>query len=418
MGYLITIVSTLIVIFLVYRFWIRFKEKQINITAYNEKISRNSFIASDLISISKITENNSQYKILVVEDDPVNRKILTAQLSSAHYNIVAVETGTEAIKVITQDIDIDLVLLDIMLPDLSGFTVCRSIRERFNMFEKPIIMVTAKNYIKDLVDGFEAGANDFITKPYNIYELIARINSSISLKRVVEYNSSLEKNNKLKSDIMDMAAHDLRSPLTIISGYANRLLKRFDPKGIDYENISKILRSSNKMLSIICKLLKDSKYENLPIDIEPVDISNLIKKSIEFYSDSAESKYQNIICTYPDQAAILNIDSDSFSTIIDNLLSNAIKYSPLHSQINIDIKINKNNILISIKDQGDGFTKDEIENLFVKYFPFSSSATQGESSVGLGLSIVKSMVSRYLGTITVESQKGEGSNFILTFPRE
>lgn len=393
------------------------RRKKIRGLILDQKISQTSFSPPDVISIKKITERNNLYKILIVEDDPVNKKILTSQLSSAKYKVIAVETGEEALKHVNNDKEIDLVLLDLILPDLSGFTVCRAIREKYTLFEKPVIMVTAKNQIKDLLEGFEVGANDFLTKPYNIYELIARINSSISLKRVVEYNTSLEKINTLKSEIMDMAAHDLKSPLTIISGYAKRLIKNINPDTTEIDNAKKILHSSDKMLTIINRLLEDSKYENLTLHFEEVNIDKLIRDSIDFYKDSAADKKQDIILNSKSKDLFINVDKDSFTTIIDNLLSNAIKYSPLNSKIKVEIINEKESVKIIIADKGNGFTKEEIKNLFVKYFPFSNKPTLGEASTGLGLSIIYNMVMKNSGSISVESKKGNGSKFILNFPK-
>lgn len=409
--------ATAIIVIAVIKIFDKFNKKKNKGVVLNERITQKEFNTPDIIYIDKITKNNSLYKILIVEDDPINKKILTAQLSSAKYQVIAVETGEEALKKINSDSEIDIVLLDLVLPDLSGFTVCRAIREKYTIFEKPIIMVTAKNQIKDLVEGFEVGANDFITKPYNIYELIARINSSISLKRVVEYNTSLEKINKLKSDIMDMAAHDLKSPLTIISGYARRLIKKFGNDTSESDKVNKILNSSNKMLTIINRFLEDSKIDSLSLNFEETDIVDLINKSVDFYTDSANYKNQKLDFFSNKDCHILNVDKDSFTTIIDNLLSNAIKYSPLDSKIKVHVSDNKDSVKVSIEDRGEGFTNKEIENLFVKYFPFTNRATKGESSTGLGLSIIYNMVQKNSGKIYVESKKGVGSKFKLVFPK-
>lgn len=382
-----------------------------------QKIIRKEFNTTDKEYLTRITDSNSKYKILIVEDDPVNRKILTSQLSAAKYKVVDVVNGESALKAINDDPNIDLVLLDIMLPDLSGFTVCKAIREKYTMFEKPVIMVTAKNKIEDLLDGFQVGANDFIIKPYNIYELIARINSSLSLKSVVEHNTSLKKINKLKSDIIDMAAHDLKSPLTIISGYARRLIKNLGEDSNERDNAEKILNSSNKMLNIVSRLLEDSKYYDFILNFETLNIVELIDKSINFYSDTAKQKKQYIKVDKSSNSIDLKVDRESFYAIVDNLLSNAIKYSPLNSIISVSIEDKLEKCVISISDEGDGFTKEELDNLFNKYFPITNKPTNGESSTGLGLSIVHNMVKRNNGFIQVESEKMKGSKFILTFPK-
>ncbi|MGL1893739.1 MAG: hybrid sensor histidine kinase/response regulator [Spirochaetaceae bacterium] len=408
---LVIAISTIIIHILI----IKKGKKKFNPLAINSKLSKKDFTKSDKFSIDDLTEKNKNYKILIVEDDFVNRKLLTAQLTAAKYSVITAENGEQALNLITKQKDIDIVLLDLILPDISGFTICKKIRESYTLYQKPVIMVTSKNYIKDLIDGFEAGANDFITKPYNIYELIARINSSISLKNMFEDNSSLKKINKLKSDIVDMAAHDLKSPLTLISGYATRNLKSITPGSKESANTNKILDSSNKMLSIIDNLLNDSRSENKILNFVDLNVCDIINLSIEFYSDMANNKNQKVNFYYYNPEILLHIDKISFTTIVDNLLSNAIKFSPVNSHINIKIKEENKNIILSFNDCGNGFTQDEIDNLFIKFFPFTNKPTQGENSTGLGLYIIQDMVTKNNGSISVTSTRGKGSEFKLTF---
>lgn len=391
------------------------RNRRFNNSISNKKLETKDFTSDDFIPVQPLIKNNSLSKILIVEDDPANRKILKAQLTAAKYKVVTAVDGFSALSTINKDPEISLVLLDLILPDISGFKVCEKIRESFTMYEKPVIMVTSKNYIKDLIDGFEAGANDFVTKPYNIYELITRINSSISLKRIFEDNTSLKKINQLKSDIVDMAAHDLKSPLTLISGYSNRILKSSDEDSIERKNASKIVDSSNKMLNIINKLLDDSKSENQVLNFEIINIKSIITESIEFYNDMAFNKAQTLTFICEKDSYDSNIDRNSFTTIIDNLISNAIKYSPENSEIIIKLYDEGDLNCITIKDFGNGFTNKEIDNLFKKYFPYKNKPTKGETSTGLGLYIVNDMVAKNYGTIALDSSIGEGSEFKLNF---
>ncbi|MBN2618171.1 MAG: response regulator, partial [Spirochaetales bacterium] len=285
------------------------------------------------------------------------------------------------------------------------------------IYQLPIIMVTSKNRIKDLIDGFEAGANDFITKPYNIYELITRINSAISLKNIFDDNTTLKEINKIKSDIVDMAVHDLKSPLTIISGYSKRIIKNCEKDQVAFENSNKILASSNKMLTIIDKLLTDSKFQNHIMDFQSHNINKLVEESINFYIDLANNKNQKIDYKYDDSINTILIDKNAFNTIIENLLSNAIKYSPINSIISIKIYNTEYDVCISIKDSGNGFTKEEMDNMFTKYFPYTNKPTKGENSTGIGLYIIKDMVNKNGGKILLNSERGQGSEFIIKFPK-
>nr|WP_281283512.1 HAMP domain-containing sensor histidine kinase [Thiospirochaeta perfilievii] len=218
--------------------------------------------------------------------------------------------------------------------------------------------------------------------------------------------------------MVDMAAHDLKSPLTLISGYANRIVKNTPEDSLERTNADKIVNSSNKMLSIINKLLNNSKYENQILNYEKLNIVDLINCTIKFYSDMAQNKKQKINFYYYSPEIFINVDKVSICTVLDNLLTNAIKYSPTNSHININLEDNGVSVKISIKDSGDGFTEKEIENLFTKFFPFKNKPTQGENSTGLGLYIIYDMVKKNNGKIDLKSKIGNGSEFILTFPKE
>lgn len=397
-----------------------FKKESRKLTreSFNEENLSSSIRNSDLLSLDSINAHNSQYKILIVDDDLMNRRILSAQLGIAKYNTVTAENGSKALEILNEDQNIDLVLLDIVMPDVSGFEICEIIRKKYDLFEKPVIMVTAKNEAIDLVKGFRAGANDFITKPYNVYELIARINSSINLKRFKEENSSLEKINKLKSELMDMAAHDLRDPLTIISGYAERIKRGVSEEERSHKYASSILKSSNKMLNIINKLLDESRHENgdMDLEMEKIDLVQKVTKCVSFFRDNALSKNQKIVVKSQNENIHISADRSSVTAILDNLISNAVKYSPLGSEIDVSVSVEDSYGVIRIKDRGNGFTEEEKKNMFVKYYPISNKPTRNETSTGLGLSIVHNLITKNRGLISVDSRKGEGSVFKVSFP--
>lgn len=364
--------------------------------------------------------------IFIIDDIMENVKILGSILLEQGYDISMANNGAMALKMI-EKISPDLVLLDIMMPDINGFEVCRRFKEMEKMKSVPVIFLTARSDSEDIIKGFQLGGVDYIIKPFNNEELIVRVKTHIDLKLskdlILQQNQKLKKLNDEKNELLGIAAHDLRNPLTGIIVSNDAVLKFMEK--LSKEEISEfsfnIKASGKRMMRIIDNLLDIYAIEDGKIKFEykNFDINGIIKKVLKENEIRAESKKISIIADYS-PGSIVYADDNKVEQIIDNLLSNAIKFSPFNKKIwinksiiNIDDEVK---IRIEIRDEGPGLTEEDKSRLFNKFAKLSAVPTDGEGSTGLGLSIVRRLVEEMNGTVYCKSEKGKGASFIVELP--
>jgi len=244
--------------------------------------------------------------------------------------------------------------------------------------------------------------------------LVETKKTNLNLERA---NEELRNVNKLKSDILSIAAHDLKNPLSSIIGFAEIMKEELPLNSPEYKMAKIIYESSIVMSKLIMDILDSAVVEgtNLKMKIETVDIAEIIERLVIENSHAANKKQQEIIFT-TDKDYEVEADSRWIREAIDNLINNAIKYSPNKKKIFISISGNQNNVQIRVKDEGPGLTDDDMKNLFNKFQRLSAKPTGGESSTGLGLSIVKEIINLHNGKIWAESEYGHGSTFIIELP--
>lgn len=360
-------------------------------------------------------------KVLLVEDQIVYSKLLLMYLSQFGISCISATAGREALKILSEENDIDLVILDLMLPDMIGFDVCRKIREKYSLFDLPVLLLTAADDVNDKVVGFSVGANDFLSKPYDKNELLARAKTLIHLKKIAQHNIQLKEALERENRYHRMTVHDIKNPLTSIIALSSFMKDELGPSFEHNETVDIIIRSSEKILSMLADFLEMARIEsgNLSLNCEPIDINEIATQVNEGNLPNANQKSQKIIFTPgPKGKCIINGDSGRLQQIFDNLLSNAVKYSPLGEKIYTTVSFSAENIespivRYEVIDNGPGFSEADSKKLFGKFQKLSSIPTAGESSTGLGLSIAKELVEMHKGKIWAESIQGKGSRFIV-----
>lgn len=260
-----------------------------------------------------------------------------------------------------------------------------------------------------------------IKKEQEQYNEISRLNNELvnTQRKLTKTNFELEKLNKLKNQFLGMAAHDLRNPLSNIYSFSGLLEKNKNQFTADHQTfIHYIHQSSQLMLNLVEDLLDISAIENgnIQLRLETLDIVEIIKNNLFFNMNLAKEK--NILLTFSPSIdkKLLSIDKGKMDQVMNNLISNAIKYSHEHTHIQIELKEDKNFMMCSIKDQGQGIPQTELEHLFKPFQKTSTKTTAGESSTGLGLYIVKRIIEAHQGAIWAESQLGKGSTFYFSLP--
>ncbi len=361
-----------------------------------------------------------QQKILVVDDERININVLV-DLLKPNYKMMFAKTGPQALKAVQSEKPPDLVLLDIMMPDMDGYEVCQRIKANKNTRDIPIIFVTAMGEINDETKGLELGAVDYLSKPVSPPIVKARVKTHLALKQkhddLAGLAQHLEHLNHEKNKILGVAAHDLRNPLSSVAGFSEILLSGdVGPVPDEHIEFLSIINSQARyMLNMVNDLLDVSVIESgkLELNLKTASLKSLAEERIRIHRISAQKKgmqFHKSLADIPD----INFDSNRIAQVIDNLLSNSIKYSPAGALIHVELNQKDNIIYFSVQDEGPGIPEEEQFKLFGEFGRLSTMPTGGEKSTGLGLSIAKKIITAHDGKIWVESVAGKGSKFIFS----
>lgn len=362
-------------------------------------------------------------RVLIVDDDRLNVRILASILQPEGYEIAAAHSGEECLELYEQ-FQPDLVLLDVVMPGITGFETCRTLRSRHGDTLAPVIFITAKSESDDVVEGLAAGGVDYLPKPFKAREALARLRTHLQNRLLNEQQrqlvAQLSSANAAKNRLLGMVAHDLRNPLASIRGLADFLsdgtVGELTADQLDL--VRNIQETSQSMLTLVNELLDRSVIESgeLKIHPEPRPIAELINKSVYLNNINAAKKGSSIELEGIDAETELLIDADKVKQVIDNLLSNAIKFSPPQSVIRVIVQHGPGGVSVLVRDQGPGIPENERHKLFKDFSQTSVKPTAGERSTGLGLAICKRIMESHGGSIAAESLPAGGSIFRITFP--
>ena len=367
--------------------------------------------------------NPSEYKILVVDDVMSNLMLLKVLLTSEKFGIMTASNGHQAIEM-TQNEKPDLLLLDVMMPDLSGFEVAKKLKSDPQTSDVPIIFLTALNSTADIVKGFEAGGNDFISKPFNKEELITRIYHQISLvaaKRLLaDKNTELEHIIAGRDRLYSVIAHDLRSPIGSIKMVLNMLLVNLTAEKIG-KDMHELLVSANQttedVFSLLDNLLKWGKSQTGQLSLVPqeADLTEIVNSALEIFKLTGDMKRIELE-VIPCGPLMVSVDIDTMKTIVRNLLSNAYKFSSVGGKITVQMEKKDGMAIMHIKDQGCGISQENQLKLMNPETAYTTYGTKNEEGSGLGLLLCKDFITRNGGKIWFTSAEGVGSTFSISLP--
>lgn len=365
----------------------------------------------------------SEYSILVVDDVISNVLLLKVLLAAQKFNVITASNGMEAID-ITKKQQPDLILLDVMMPGMSGFELAQKLKNDPEVQHIPIIFLTALNSTADIVTGFKVGANDFISKPFNKEELVIRVNHQISLiaaKRIIlQKTEELKKTIQGRDKMYSVIAHDLRSPLGSIKMVLNMFVMTMSPQMIgeeQYEMLDSANKSTEELFNLLDNLLKWTKTQTgrLKVVFQDFELVKSISGVLEIFSLVSSSKNIELIFDSNEEINVRG-DIDIVKTITRNLLSNAIKFSFSGSKIIIEVKKIDNMAVVSVKDFGKGMSQEEQQKLFNSETHFSKYGTKNEEGSGLGLLLCKDFATKNRGDLWLQSEEGKGSTFFFSVP--
>jgi len=363
-------------------------------------------------------------KILVVDDNPKNIQVIGTILQDAKYEVGFAMDGKQALDLLEESPDYDLVLLDIKMPIMNGFEVCSIMKNNDRYKEIPVIFLSASHETENIINAFDTGGVDYVIKPFNTKELLARVNTHLQLKQrtleVKKYVRELETLNATKDKFFSIIAHDLRNPFQGILLMCRTIIENlpsFTPDEIKryIEMIMATTDSGNKLLE---NLLIWSKSQTGRITFNPGNLSleTTIRRCIESINTRAMAK--NITIKYTTTAKLkIKTDEAMFCHILRNLLSNAIKFTKGPGSVTIYTTTKDGAVEVSVTDTGIGISESDMNNLFrVNGNIRSRPGTQKEAGSGLGLILCKEFVEKMGGAIRVESKQGKGSRFTFSLP--
>jgi two-component system sensor histidine kinase/response regulator len=367
--------------------------------------------------------NPSEYKILIVDDVMSNVLLLKVLLTNEKFAIATASNGRQALEQVEKE-NPDLVLLDVMMPDMSGFEVAQHLKSNPNTADIPIIFLTALNSTADIVKGFQVGANDFISKPFNKEELIIRVTHQISLvaakRLILSKTEELQRTIAGRDKLYSVIAHDLRSPMGSIKMVLNMLILNLPSEKIGaemYELLTMANQTTEDVFSLLDNLLKWTKSQigKLNVVYPDVDLVEVTDGVIEIFSMVASLKKIRIHEMKPEKMMV-NADIDMLKTVVRNLLSNAIKFSKENSEVLVKMEEVDGMAVVSVQDYGCGISEEGQKKLLHTDTHFSTFGTNNEEGSGLGLLLCKDFVVKNGGKLWFTSKEGEGSIFSFSIP--
>lgn len=359
--------------------------------------------------------------ILVVDDQPVNLKVIASVLGK-EYALSIANSGHNAIKILENNTP-DLILLDVMMPEMDGFEVCQLIKANERTKHIPVIFLTAKTDIDDVVKGFQCGAVDYIAKPFSSTEVKARVQNHLNLKHALDdlkiANDRLNELNATKDKFFSIIAHDLRTPFTSIVALSEMLvlfIKEKNYEGIE-EYAALIEQSSNHAMDLLSNLLAWARSQTGRIEFKPekLNLCGLLNETAQMFDQIAMPKNITIVRDYTENLEVF-ADKQMIGTVLRNLISNAIKFTRPGGEISLLAKPEPDQMMVTVSDTGIGISEERLKKLFRIEYNESTYGTANEKGTGLGLILCKEFIEKHDGRIWAESEAGKGSEFCFSLP--
>lgn len=369
--------------------------------------------------------NPQDYTILIVDDMPNNVQLLQALLKRAKYKIITAENGFGALEAAKQHPD--LILLDIMMPDIDGYEVISRLKDDPETQEIPVIFLTALIGTADIVRGFKLGASDYVTKPFQHEELIARVTHQIQYmaarRLILRQRAELQESIASRDKMYSVIAHDLRSPIGTMKMMFNMLSMSCPADQIGEENFemltmgNEIAESTFMLLDNLLKWTK-SQTGRMNTVFQQADICEVVQFASKMADQLAQVKNIEVQYRIPNTPIEVHCDVDMVKTILRNLVSNAIKFSQEGSRIIVSVEDGPTHAVVGVQDFGVGIAEENIPKLLNPKTHFTTYGTNNEEGSGLGLQLCQDLAQRNGGDIFIHSKLGEGSTFSFTVSKE
>lgn len=372
--------------------------------------------------IFKGFDNQAPALILIVDDLPENLAVLGNILRIEGYQLAIASNGKQAISIAGSKKP-DLILLDVAMPEMDGLSACRILKENEVTSAIPVIFLTARTDTEDVVKGFEAGAVDYILKPFKAAELLARVSTHLELKQsrdlILKQKAELTELLSTKDKLFSIISHDLRSPFAGLLTLATMIAEDFDSFSREdlFNSIKLIRTTSDQLHSLMQNLLSWANLQTRNLHFKPqkLYLAREAKKTTDVLTLNAAKKDIAIISAISNELTV-NADPDLTRIIIHNLLMNAIKFSRQGGKITLSAIEEEGFVLVRIEDEGIGIEAEKAGKLFLPGISVTTAGTANELGSGLGLMLCREMVEKMGGNIGLESVINKGSTFWFKLP--
>lgn len=360
-------------------------------------------------------------RVLVVDDEPRNVQLLHDLLVSRGYTVVTAPDGEQGLAQAREQRP-DVILLDIMMPRLSGFEVCRRLKSEPATAMIPVLLVTSLDARQDRLEGIGAGANDFITKPIDSADLVLRVRNAVATRRLHDQVAiqlqQLQELEAARDTLTHMIVHDMRSPLTGLQGYLD-LLRMAVAAGANDE-VMEYARDANavagKLKELVSQVLDVSRLESrqMPLSPEETDLTRLLPEAVASLGPAPPAV--RISYRLPRHPVVVRCDRDLISRVLVNLVGNAFKFTPRESEISIGVEAHDGQARITVSDAGPGIAPEHRELIFEKFSQAPLGRAAAARSSGLGLTFCKLAVEAHGGRIGVDPAETGGARFWVELP--
>lgn len=359
-------------------------------------------------------------RVLVADDEEKYRRMLRDILQIQGREVRLAEDGQQALEMAFADRP-DAILLDVMMPKMDGYEVCRQLRQDPRTAHIPILLITALKDRADRLNGIKAGASDFLTKPVDVDEIRLRVANAVLVSRLYEKvqkdYARLKELESLRDSLMKFVVHDMRSPLMVIEGsydIVSMEAERLSPTQQQFVAMGR--NSCRELVEMANSLLDVSRMEagRMPLNPVPCEVREIARETVEAMTVLAREKTLSV--QIDGDAGAVKADRDIMRRVFNNLLGNAIKFSPASGAIRIEIVSTGATVRVAVTDQGPGIPPKYHAKIFEKFGQVESRQEGQKHSTGLGLTFCKLAVEAHGGEIGVISEAGKGSSFWFVLP--
>jgi two-component system sensor histidine kinase/response regulator len=355
--------------------------------------------------------------VFLIDDEATVRGTFEAMLAVDGHSFSTAASGQEALAKLPESVP-DVILLDVMMPAMDGYEVCRRIKADARLRHVPVILVTVLDTKDDLVKGLDAGADEFLSKPVGAVELRARVRSMMRIKR---QHDRLRAMVRMRDDLASMLVHDMRAPLNVVLLHTSSLSRAESPEPAEVrrhaEAIAGQTERANAFLNDMLTLAKLEAGKLVP-SRAAVDLNPLLRSVESDHREVAESRTVALRFDLPDRSRAFMLDPTLIRRVLDNLLSNAIKFSPPGGEVRVVAAYGGGStaaipaLRIEVQDHGPGIPDGDKERVFDK-FEVVGQRRRGVAQLGLGLSFARLAVEAHGGRLSVRDNTPAGSIFVL-----